>query len=155
MSEIEDILASCTNSESGCFAGKPQALKGILYMDDALLRIQWGRVANAADTAGVDGTPLDDATFEPAVLAPSPGLGWPSSTYEIGSAEGMKIGDLERPVDENLNSTQGFDYAVAQCAYQCGKNSTTCPLKQKLTDPQEPNEARWEDSEDYKGSHLS
>lgn len=151
MSEIDDILVRCANPESGCFAGQPKALNGMVYMDDALLRANWNQVAIAADKAGAEGVPLEDTTYTTVILKGS-------GVCRLVEGEERRIGDLEPPEDDTLQSTQGFDYVVAQRAYQCGKNAETCPLKQELSghsDETQDNDARWEDSEEYQGSHLS
>jgi hypothetical protein len=128
--EIARVLGSCSDPESGCFAGDPEALGHMINTDNGVIRASYERIADAADEAGSKGTALADATYTPATLEvvgffpSSQSRGGRSVICEIGSGKPERIGDLLEI------SASGLKARIARCAFACGQAAVgSCPVR--------------------------
>lgn len=122
-------FSECNNPEAGCFASDPGAFEAMLFMDDSIVRSNYQRIAAAADKAGHNGTPLDEATYRPATFETigsfrsSESIDGFGVMGNIGSGETQSVGDL-------LIADNSTEARIAKCAYVCGRIGVgNCPIK--------------------------
>jgi hypothetical protein len=129
--EITEILSTCTSLDEGCFASDPNTLHTMLYMDDAVIRTDFQRVAGVSTGAGIEGIPLEEVTYNPATLeiigtrTQRDLYGQPFSAIDAG----IGTDPTPRPVLEAGDSDiDAARQRIAKCAYACGV-SAVCPLR--------------------------
>lgn len=123
--QISELLRRCENPSKGCFASDEGAIKSMLYMDDAVIRRDFQRIAGAADKAGTEGLPLEEGTYTEVTLTVVGSMG------SLGDGETKSLGDiLSNPGAEAEHTVANSAARIARCAYVCGQVGVgNCPVK--------------------------
>ena len=122
--EIRELLDNCSSPEAGCFAGDPDALSSMVFMDDVVIRRDYQRIAAGADDAAAAGIPLEEGVYTKTELHVAGVLG------SLHEGETVMIGSILVEPGTNLNNTAGAASRIARCAYVCGQVGVGgCPLK--------------------------
>lgn len=105
--EIDAALARCDGDL--CYAGDPEALHTLLYVDESDTRFLFGMIDMSARKAALEGvSDVDDGKIQ---------------VRSQQRDTDKKIGDI------TMNTEVGrMARRIAGCAFACGQASETCPL---------------------------
>lgn len=126
--QIGELLGQCKDAQE-CFASDESALRSMLLIDDGGIRVQFQRIAAAADHAATEGIPLEDGVYTEVILRVVGRLG------SLVDGETKSLGDILRdPRAEEEYSVENSAARIARCAYACGQAGVGgCPVKAPKT----------------------
>jgi len=130
--EIRAILSDCPSIETGCFASNPDALINMVDGNDSAIRAGYQRIAHAADTAGAEGLPLEDATYAQVTIVEIGSFPSAASTEGLGMVVEFGKGEVHT-INSVLEGDNSVEAQIARCAYACGQ-AAICPLKSLRTE---------------------